>query len=45
MTRAELIIVLTHAIFSLAGLTIIAFQLAAVSRMSVQIAELIARTH
>jgi hypothetical protein len=45
MTRAEFLIVLAHAAFSIIGLTIIALQLAVVSRQAAYIAELIVKTH
>jgi len=45
MTRAEFLIVIAHAIFSVIGLTLIALQNLAISRMAVQLGELIVKTH
>ena len=45
MTRAEFIIVIVHAVLSLVALTIIALQLAVVSRQAAYVADLIVKTH
>jgi len=43
MTRAEFLIVIAHAVFSVIGLTLIALQNLAISRMVLQLGELVAK--